>query len=47
MQKDNSNIEVTGDNASGRDTGGSTLLPMLISGLILIVIGATAIVMFV
>lgn len=48
MQDDNQRrVEVTSDNASGRDTGGSTLLPMLIAGLILIVIGATVIVLFV
>lgn len=47
QSSDRHRIEVTSDNASGRDTEGSTLLPMLIAGLILIVAGATVIVLFV
>ena len=40
-------IELSADKASGRDADGSTLLPMLIAGLVLIVIGAVVVMMFV
>jgi len=40
-------VEVSGDQASGRDTEGSSLLPMLTVGLDLIVIGAMVIMVFV
>lgn len=33
-------IEISGDDASGRDSGGSSLMPMLIAGIILVTIGA-------
>lgn len=35
------------EHASGRDLGGSSLMPMLIAGLILIAIGYVAIMVFV
>ncbi|NRP21039.1 hypothetical protein LPJGGPFB_04298 [Ensifer adhaerens] len=37
----------SGEHVSGRDLGGSSLMPMLIAGLILIAIGYTAIMVFV
>ena len=37
----------SGDSASGRDSQGSTLVPMLIAGLILVVIGAVVVMAFV
>ncbi|MBN9070337.1 MAG: hypothetical protein J0H34_01820 [Rhizobiales bacterium] len=40
-------VELSGDKASGRDTGGSSLLPMLAAGLVLVVIGAIAVMAFV
>lgn len=45
--EDDTPVTRTPDQTSGGDSGGSTLLPMLIAGLILIVLGATVIVMFV
>lgn len=40
-------IVTSGDAASGRDTHGSSLLPMLVAGLVLIVIGAVGVMIFV
>jgi len=40
-------VELSGDDASGRDSHGSTLVPMLIAGLIAVVAGAVVIMMFV
>ena len=40
-------IEISADNASGRDGRGSTLVPMLIAGLALSVVGAIVIMQFV
>jgi len=40
-------FELSGDKASGRDADSSTLLPMLIIGLILIVAGALVVMIFV
>jgi hypothetical protein len=37
----------SGENASGRDIGGSSLIPMLIAGLVLITVGAVAVMAFV
>ena len=46
-QKNSRHIEITSDQSSGGDSRGSTLLPMLIAGLILIVAGAIAVMVFV
>jgi hypothetical protein len=40
-------IELSSEAASGRDSRGSNLMMMLIAGLILVVIGAVAVMMFV
>lgn len=40
-------VELAGDKASGADVSASTLLPMLIAGLILIVVGAVIVMAFV
>lgn len=40
-------IVIAGDAASGRDSDGSTLVPMLIAGLILISIGSVVLMAFV
>ena len=40
-------VEVSGDDASGRDSQGSTLVPMLIAGLVLVTLGAVVVMMFV
>jgi hypothetical protein len=45
--EDDTRVTRTSDQTSGGESGGSTLLPMLLAGLILIVIGATVIVLFV
>ncbi|MFC5387506.1 hypothetical protein ACFPLB_16220 [Aquamicrobium segne] len=44
---DHRHIELSGEQASGQDAQGSTLMPMLIVGLVLIVIGAITIMIFV
>jgi hypothetical protein len=38
---------LSGDSASGRDSEGSSLVPMLVAGLVLILIGAVVIMAFV
>lgn len=40
-------VEISGDEASGRDSQGSSLVPMLIAGIILVTLGAVVIMMFV
>ena len=40
-------VELSQSQASGADASGSTLLPMLIAGLVLIIIGAVAVMTFV
>lgn len=40
-------VELTSDNASGRDSQGSTLMPMLVAGLVLVVVGAIVVMAFV
>lgn len=40
-------VEISADNASGRDDRGSTLVPMLVAGLALVIIGAGVIMQFV
>lgn len=40
-------VELSGDNASGRDSHGSTLVAMLIVGLVLVVAGAVVVMAFV
>lgn len=40
-------VELSGDEASGRDSHGSSLVPMLAAGLVLVVIGAIIIMAFV
>ena len=49
LDKDNGSqrVVVSADAASGRDSDGSSLMPMLIAGLVLIVIGAVAVMAFV
>lgn len=37
----------SGENVSGRDLNGSSLMPMLVVGLVLIVLGAMAVMLFV
>lgn len=44
---DHKRIEVSGDEASGRDSQGSSLVPMLIAGIILVIIGAIGVMAFV
>ncbi|WP_374832978.1 hypothetical protein [Paenochrobactrum pullorum] len=43
---DKHEVTITGDEASGGDQG-STLIPMLIGGLILVIIGGIVVMMFV
>jgi len=38
---------LSGDSASGRDSQGSSLLPMLVAGLVLILVGAIVVMTFV
>lgn len=45
-QDDKHQVSITGDQASGGDQG-STLIPMLIGGLILVIIGGIVVMMFV
>lgn len=40
-------VELSGDAASGRDSEGSSLVPMLAAGLVLVVIGAIVVMAFV
>lgn len=40
-------VVLSGDDASGRDSQGSSLVPMLIAGLILVTIGAVVVMAFV
>lgn len=40
-------IVLSGDAASGRDSAGSSLVAMLVAGLVLVVVGAIAVMMFV
>lgn len=40
-------MTLSGDSASGRDSQGSSLVPMLISGLVLVTIGAIVVMAFV
>ena len=40
-------VIVSGDEASGRDSHGSSLLPMLVAGLVLITISAAVLMAFV
>lgn len=40
-------VVISGDNASGRDTQGSSLVPMLVAGLILVAVGAVVVMAFV
>lgn len=40
-------VILSADQASGRDSGGSNLVPMLIAGLVLIAVGAVVVMMFV
>ncbi len=51
MGSDNGNrrapVVLSGDAASGRDSQGSSLVPMLIAGLIFVTIGAVAVMAFV
>ena len=44
---DRQHVTISSDHSSGGDARGSTLLPMLIAGLILIVIGAIGVMVFV
>lgn len=39
--------DISGDQSSGKDSQGSTLRPMLISGLIFVILGGIVIMMFV
>ncbi|MET3660827.1 hypothetical protein [Aquamicrobium ahrensii] len=45
--RDHRRVELSADHASGKDSDGSTLVPMLVAGLVLIVIGALAVMIFV
>jgi len=45
--RDHRHVELSGEDASGRDAEGSTLMPMLVAGLVLIVIGALGVMVFV
>jgi hypothetical protein len=47
MESKAKRIVSTGDSVSGRDSDGSTLVPMLIAGLILVVVGAVVVMAFV
>lgn len=40
-------VVLTGDEASGRDPRGSSLMPMLVAGLVLVTVGAVVIMAFV
>ncbi|EEZ34103.1 MULTISPECIES: hypothetical protein [unclassified Brucella] len=40
-------VTLSGDQSSGGDSAGSTLTPMLIVGLVLVIIGGIAVMMFV
>ncbi|WP_183097123.1 hypothetical protein [Mesorhizobium sp. YM1C-6-2] len=40
-------VILSSDQASGRDSQGSSLVPMLVAGLVLIAIGAVVVMMFV
>lgn len=40
-------VVLSGDQASGRDSEGSSLLPMLIAGLVLVTVGALVLMTFV
>lgn len=40
-------IVISGDEASGRDSHGSSLLPMLVAGLVAVTLGAIAVMAFV
>ncbi|MET3791880.1 hypothetical protein [Aquamicrobium terrae] len=40
-------VVLSGEHASGRDLEGSSLMPMLIAGLILITVGALVVMVFV
>lgn len=40
-------VVLSGDSASGRDSQGSSLVPMLIAGLVLVTIGAIVVMAFV
>lgn len=45
--KPDKRVEISSEGASGRDPNSSSLMPMLIAGLILIVVGAIGVMMFV
>lgn len=40
-------VILSGDEASGRDSEGSSLLPMLVAGLVLVTVGAIVLMTFV
>jgi len=40
-------VILSGDSASGRDSQGSSLVPMLVAGLVLVTIGAIVVMAFV
>jgi hypothetical protein len=40
-------VVITGDEASGRDSKGSSLIPMLVAGLIAVTVGAILVMTFV
>ncbi|MBV2144698.1 hypothetical protein KUG47_14450 [Falsochrobactrum sp. TDYN1] len=40
-------VSISGDQSSGGDSKGSTLAPMLIAGLILVILGGIGVMMFV
>ena len=40
-------VVLSGEQASGRDSEGSSLIPMLVAGLILVTIGALVVMVFV
>ena len=43
----NKPVVITGDAASGRDSRGSSLVPMLVAGLIAVTVGAVVVMTFV
>lgn len=45
--RSNKPVVLSGDEASGRDSQGSSLMPMLVAGLVLVTLGAVVIMMFV
>lgn len=47
MSEKKRTVILSADQASGRDSQGSSLMPMLIAGLILIAVGAVVVMMFV